>query len=299
MQRYPWRYSASLGGMGSLLRKLDLLLEVEASNEDKVSMLGLHKGAIYGTHLLRDDLEGIISWLEDLSEVEDPPLTAKCWMKEVRELSCDIEDYIDKFVFPGHHVANIKTRSGCRRIKHTKIARLVETNKKLNRRKRVAVMVSDFRIYAQEAIERYKRYELDCCSFRRRFAPAGGALTTLEEGTDIIIIDGRVRKFMDSLANNRDQQLKVVSVVGSQGIGKTTLVEVMYNKLKGQFDCRAFVRLTRKPDIKTVLRDIFTQVQRQQTHDHCEDPDLVGKIREHLQHKRYCTFSPMCLHKIC
>ncbi|CAO2191092.1 unnamed protein product [Urochloa humidicola] len=275
--------SASLGAIGSVLRKLELLLE--SSEEVNECRLRPHKGAKYGMHLLRDDLEEISSYVQDLSELEDPPLIAKCWMKEARELSYDIEDYIDRFVFSGY-VTNIKTRSGCRRISHIKIARLLETNKKLIRRKRVAAMVSDFRIYAQEAIERHKRYELDCCTSRRRFEPAGRLPATYDEGADIIIDRGMI-KFMDSLGNGRDQQLKVVSVVGSGGIGKTTFVKLLYKRLKGHFDCQAFVRLTRKPDIKTILRDILTQVQRQQPHDHCEDPDLIGKIREHLQHKRY------------
>ncbi|CAL4962579.1 unnamed protein product [Urochloa decumbens] len=277
--------SAALGAIGSLLRKVDLLLE--SSEEVNGCRLRPHKGAKYGMHLLKDDLEEISSYVQDLSELEDPPLVAKCWMKEARELSYDIEDYIDRFVFSGH-VANIKARSGCRRISHIKIARLLETNKKLIRRKRVAAMISDFRSNAQEqeAIERYKRYELDCCTSRRRFEPAGRLPTTYEAGADVIIDRGMI-KFMDSLDNGRDQQLKVVSVVGSGGIGKTTFVKLLYKKLKGHFDCRAFIRLTRKPDIKTTLRDILTQVQRQLPHDHCEDLDLIGKIREHIQHKRY------------
>jgi hypothetical protein len=290
--------SASLGAMGSLLRKLDMLLGPSEA------LLQLHKGAKRWTHLLKDNLEEISSYLQDLSEVEDPPLTAKCWMKEVRELSYDIENYIDSFVLPGH-VANIKTRSGrrrrcrrgCRRIRlrHIKITRLLETTKKLNRRKRVAARISDFRIDAREALERHKRYELHCCSgIRPVLLPAAGRLpTTWEEGAGIII-DDRMRKFMDSIAEDKDPQLKVVSVIGSEGIGKTTLVKVLYHKLKGQFDCRAFIRLTRKPDIKTALRDILTQVQQQQQpHNHCEDPDLLSKIREYLQYKRYCALFPM------
>ena len=82
--------SASLGAMRPLLKKLDMMLGPHGCK--------LTKGVNDRSQLLKDDLEEICAYLEDLIEVEDPPLAAKCWMKEARELSYDILNCIDNFV---------------------------------------------------------------------------------------------------------------------------------------------------------------------------------------------------------
>lgn len=73
--------SASHGAMASLLRKLDELARVE----DRASHI-------------RDDLRNIYTKMAKLSEVDDPSLTINYWVKDVRELSYDMEDCVDQFV---------------------------------------------------------------------------------------------------------------------------------------------------------------------------------------------------------
>lgn len=109
--------------------------------------------------------------------------------------------------------------------------------------------------------------------------------TPYQESTDLVI-DGQTSDLIGTLVSDGDHQLKVVSIVGSGGIGKTTLVGVLYNKIRGQFQLRAFIQMTGKPYVKIVLRQMLTQVQRQQSHDHCEDLNLISKVRKHLQNKR-------------
>ncbi|CAO2151150.1 unnamed protein product [Urochloa humidicola] len=67
--------------MGSLLRKLDEL----ARTEDRMRHL-------------RDDLSSINTKLVKLSQVDNPSLTVNYWMKDVRELSYDMEDCVDQLI---------------------------------------------------------------------------------------------------------------------------------------------------------------------------------------------------------
>ncbi|KAL6908042.1 hypothetical protein ACP4OV_002212 [Aristida adscensionis] len=274
--------SASLGVMGPLLEKLDMLF---SASDDPRRKLCLPDEVKDGVHHLKMDLEEISLYLQDLSEVEDPPLTAKCWMKEARELSYDVEDYIDRYVQPCSSFS-VKTIPISRIIIPVKITCL-KRKRKIRKPKGIADMVWEFRIRAQEAIERHDRYDLHCGAFRRRYAPVGPMLPTpCEPGADLVL-DGRMCEFIDSMAKDGDEQLKVLSVIGSGGIGKTTFVRVMYEKLRGQFDCGAFVRVSRNPDIKAILLDILTQIQGHKAHDCGDDLDLIIKIKKHLQDKRY------------
>ncbi|XP_066340213.1 disease resistance protein RGA5-like isoform X2 [Miscanthus floridulus] len=84
-----------------------------------------------------------------------------------------------------------------------------------------------------------------------------------------------------------DLKLKVVSVLGDEGAGKSTLVKRIWRLSKGKFDCQAFVQTAKKPDTRMILRSILSQVRPKQPLKVCKVPKLVTDLREHLQDKRY------------
>ncbi|KAI4979333.1 hypothetical protein ZWY2020_016086 [Hordeum vulgare] len=156
--------------------------------------------------LLKDDVQKISSYLDELSEVEDPPPMAMCSMNEARDLSYDMEDYIDGLLFvppedPSLFANNVKAtrslRNWCSRVNSKTQVISAET-------------LSEFRMYVQEAIQRYQRYNLHSCrTLRRRFVSHGPMVPPrpYEETADIVI-DGRMNEFINSLATDGDQQLK-------------------------------------------------------------------------------------------
>jgi hypothetical protein len=81
--------SASHGAMVSLPGKLGDLLT------DKYK---LHKEAKREIRSLQTELENMQVFLKDLFVMKTLTEQAKCWMNEVRELSYDIDDSVDKFI---------------------------------------------------------------------------------------------------------------------------------------------------------------------------------------------------------
>ncbi|VAI00346.1 unnamed protein product [Triticum turgidum subsp. durum] len=277
--------SAALGAMSTLVWKLHMLLLAPppgcSSESVKLKM-----------QLLKEDVEEISSCLDTLSQLEDPPQTARCWMNEVRDLSYNMEDYIERLrvraADPSLAVDNIMTTRS-----HRKWFSRVRTPKKLTWEEQVLRTVSEFRIYVHGAMKRHKMYGLKFFStLRRTLVPVGHTLpmpTPYEETSDIVIND-RMNVFINSLTNDGadQQQLKVVSILGSACLGKTTFAKVLYNRIGLQFDCRAFIRVSRNPDMKKIFWEMLLQLERQQCPpQYCKEVDLINMTKNYLQGKRY------------
>lgn len=81
----------------------------------------------------------------------------------------------------------------------------------------------------------------------------------------------------------------MVFVVGCEGVGKskTTLANKLYCRIGGQFECRAFVWTSRKPDVRRLLMSMLSQVRAHQTPHTWKVHSLIADIKTHLQDKRY------------
>nr|TKW00377.1 hypothetical protein SEVIR_8G104900v2 [Setaria viridis] len=81
----------------------------------------------------------------------------------------------------------------------------------------------------------------------------------------------------------------VVSIVGIGGLGKTTLANSVYQRLKGGFQCHAFVSVSLKPGIKKIFSSILRQVSNKeyQNAEAWNHTELIDEIRSILERKRY------------
>jgi ABC-type glutathione transport system ATPase component len=83
-------------------------------------------------------------------------------------------------------------------------------------------------------------------------------------------------------------QLKVVSIVGFGGLGKTTLANQVYHKLEGEFQCTTFVSVSQKPNISKILRTILYHVGfNNASIQTWEDYELTSALQKFLSDKRY------------
>ena len=90
----------------------------------------------------------------------------------------------------------------------------------------------------------------------------------------------------------------VLSIVGSGGLGKTTLAKHVFNKIINQFDCTTFVCVSKNYNVEKVLTDVllqfsksdsfFTQDQNKET-VRMQEAFHMGKLYGLLQKMIYCS----------
>ena len=161
-------------------------------------------------------------------------------------------------------------------------------------RHEIADAIKDINKQVQEVASRRVRYNVDnLVAMPAAVAPIDPRLRALyTEVTELVGIAGKrdqeLMKLISEGDNESKKKLKTVSVVGFGGLGKTTLVKMVYDKIKGDFNCCAFVSVGRSPDPKKILMEILLDLGIEGSQlTMLNETRLVNKIRESLEKKRY------------
>jgi hypothetical protein len=211
-------------------------------------------------------LEEIYALLADLSREQAPSTMAKLWMDEVRDLSYEVEDYIDKTTH-----------------RHYDAGEEIPFDSE----------VEEFSTHVEQANDaraRYDRYVRGRWASNPSFMVYGRAhVPTLSgEAAGLVGMGDLGSKLISWLRDDAEQLKKVVPILGPAGVGKTTLAQEVYRQIGGHFDCRAFVQASQTPDTRRLLRSMISQVQRHEQLPYAYTvQDLKDKLRGHLQRKRY------------
>lgn len=270
--------SASQGAMASLLGNLGDLLT------DKYKLL---KGAEGQVISLKAELESMHSLLKKMSDAEDLDKQAKCWVKEIRELSYDIDDSVNEFL----HCFNCDSSSKPVGF----ITRIMNFLKTMRTRRENAKEFEELKSRVMEVNERRKRYKVDDAVFKpNNTIILDRRLLALYVETAGLVGIGTPRDELVQFLMDEDvpitHGLKVLSIVGFGGLGKTTLANQIYRKLKYQFECQAFVSVSQKPNMKSILRTALSQVGFAAPTDSnmeiWEDSELLSALREFLSGRR-------------
>ncbi|XP_025828615.1 disease resistance protein RPP13-like [Panicum hallii] len=246
--------SAAASAMGSFIGKLAAMLGENYQLAGKVRR---------GIRSLKDELSTMDAVLQELAEKDDDQIDGqtKDWRNKVRELSLDIEDCIDRFMLNRSHGGS---KANCVRKAVRKVKILLQDWG-------LAEEIQELKSLAIEQSERAKRYDIHQCQRR-----------------DLVGMDGPRGEIMELLKAGEEKRHKVVSIYGTAGQGKTTLAMEVYRKISGPFDCRAFVSVSQTPDMKKLLRDILSQINKSmfEQSQSWETEQLRRTIREYLMDKR-------------
>ncbi|KAF0896417.1 hypothetical protein E2562_024292 [Oryza meyeriana var. granulata] len=286
----------------------DAMLNLPGRLEELLHRHGsmLPKGADDEIPLIKRDLEEIISIFHGYSKpkLEDHAMVVRCWMKEVRELSYDVEDCIDHYEHASAGSSIHRSKITRRRWSWTRRTRTPRLPERLKQRLWMANKISEFSARAQEALQRHAMYNniggITSTATTRYDASSSSSWHPEPDGkkSGNVGIDSSMNKLKDWLTDG-EEKLKVVSIVGVGGVGKTTLANELYRKLQWQFECRAFVRTSQKPDMRRILISMLSQVRPHQPPGNDKEEiskayfdELVGrKIIQPETIERYKTYT--------
>jgi len=242
---------------------------------------------------LQEDLEILFTELKIVSEADDPSFTAKCWMKEVRELRYDTEDFFDEVLRPCAGDGDGTHRSALLTI-------IFWIPNKLKRRRQVTKAFSDLWARVKDASKRRQSFQLGPATIKPEFVQGNvsrcfkhiPSSQLLEESMDklvklLALPDEEIVELLTFDTQDAEQQVQVVPIFGFAGVGKTTLARTFYRNFGGKFQCQAFVRVSRNPDMRMILSSMLSQLKAPPVHGFSDVQDLIDKIREYLQCKRY------------
>ncbi|TVU29990.1 hypothetical protein EJB05_21590, partial [Eragrostis curvula] len=275
--------SVATGVLSPLLGKLSCLVEKEYAQ-----LKGVRKEIIS----MRWELRSMNALLERLAAEDDPDVQLKEWRNQVWDLAYDVEDCVDDFLHRVEHGSSKQPEDVG--FFHKNLAKL----KALGARHDIAEKIRHLKARVDDVWKRRDRYKFE--GGTSSSVPASGVVPNdahtrlgalyATEGS-LVGIDGprdEVIKMLTQEDGEMGKRLKVVSIAGFGGLGKTTLAYQVYRRLGEQFDCKVDVSVSQSPDIIKILTKILSQAKGHSSHQDSTDQQvLIDELRSYLLHKRY------------
>ncbi|KAJ1269773.1 hypothetical protein BS78_06G002800 [Paspalum vaginatum] len=246
---------ASESTVKSLLGKLGSLLAQEYT---------LIRGVAGDLQYITDELRTMQSFLRDLGDAAEQDHRMKDWMKQIRDMTYDVEDCVDD---SGHRIRNPRWLRGdmCCYLLVSSVYEVATWGP----RRDVAGKISDLRMRAQQISERRQRYgvsnpetDKDKKAVAEGFDVAGNQDRSLElvAAKDPVGVDKDMEQ-LEKWVTDKSKKAGVLSIVGYGGVGKTSIATALYKKLGDRFGCRAMVTVSQSSNIEAILNNIKSQVK--------------------------------------
>ncbi|KAL3497931.1 hypothetical protein ACH5RR_040663 [Cinchona calisaya] len=269
-----------------------LLNELSAFLHDQITNLG--GGLKQEIQFIRDELGSMRAFLRDAEAKEDDVSELQEWIRQVREVAYDTEDVLDEFImrFSRYHPDGFCSRA----------RKIYCSIKNIRARRDISSKIRSIKSRVEYISARHKRYQ-SIYSISK-----GGSsyvevenVESLIRGNAILLEDANLvgiaepkRELILQILDD-SPTLKVVSVVGMGGLGKTTLVKRVYEDttVKRQFQIHAWLTISQTFHMKAALKDLIQQLYNEigepvpQQVESMDGDKLRAFVKDFLQEKRY------------
>ncbi|KQJ92578.1 putative disease resistance RPP13-like protein 3 [Brachypodium distachyon] len=274
------------GAMRSLLPKLVELVEGEYK---------LQTGVKKDVESLSRELESIEVALAKVAEVPLDKLDkqVRLWATNVKQLSYEMEDIVDSFMV---RVEGSEPDADLKRSKRFR-KKIANFFKKGKTRHQIADKIQDIKVRVKEVADLRDRYKVDDVHANQAATNTidPRMINLFKDQKELVGIEeprkDLIKRLMEGgdVVSNSKLQLKIVSIFGFGGLGKTTLAKAVYDKLQEEFICKAFISVGQKPNLKKAFMDILRQLDKNSylNATMLDELQLIDELRELLENKRY------------
>ncbi|XP_027100036.1 disease resistance protein RPM1-like isoform X2 [Coffea arabica] len=272
--------------VGFLIKQLSTLLSQEIT---------LSGGLKSDVQFINDELGSMKAFLREAEAKEDNnDSQLQEWLNQVREVAYDTEDVLDDFTF---RFARGYMDGFC-----GKVGKIYNSMKNLKARHQISLEIKDIKARVGEISARHQRYQSLYGTHERRFSSSRQvnadfdirAQSLFIEEAQLVGIDKPKAELISKILDDHSQ-LKVVSVVGMGGLGKTTLVKKVYDgaAVKKQFQSHAWITVSQNFQFSVIIKNLIQQLYneiRQPVPPQVESMDVLTLsefVKDFLQERRY------------
>ncbi|KAK1269578.1 putative disease resistance protein [Acorus gramineus] len=209
------------------------------------------KGVTNQVRSLQNELKQLQSFLNKVDLNRDKEQDAKDWLRQLRDAAYDGEDTIDEFIL----------HCECRRRQSLRIKRCALLLHDMPSRKRVGMSVMSINEKLKEIFSCRERYNIEVHVHRALEDPK-------ERDSDpkidrvIVGFEDQEKKLVERLTEQGDE-LRVVSIVGMGGLGKTTLAKKVYANryIQTWFKCMVWVSIPPGCQVNQLLQELINKIK--------------------------------------
>ncbi|CBI38077.3 unnamed protein product, partial [Vitis vinifera] len=239
--------------------------------------------------LLSSELEWMRLFLKDADAKRRYDPRIKLWVSQIRDVTYDAEDVIDRFMFEMNHQqqGSLKCLQFLKlRFVHKLESRIREINIKIEK------------IMANKS--RYGVETLPAASSSNEAVPHKEKRAPIVE-VNVVGIQEDAKSVKQNLLNG-EMRRAVVSIVGMGGLGKTTLAKKVYNDndVRQCFDCHAWIYVSQEYTIRELLLGVAVCVRilSEEERSKMDESELGDRLRDYLTTKNANAVCPRELEEL-
>lgn len=261
-----------------LLAKIQTLLDVQARSSTFRNIRDLLQGLVDALKMVKGQLRRIESPATCSNDDH-----ARTWVQLVREVVSSVHKVVDEYEIDIAHP----------RRKYGRLWFLIEWAYRWQAQRHLTANLG-------EAIAKLKAVLNDAQAFATGTSTrTSSTRRTIEHQLDgkpvVVGLDSPTEKLVSWLVDGDETRLRVISVVGGGGLGKTTLAAQAFHhvRLKGNFQCFAWITVTPTFDTQTMFRSMLVQFYESSDEeapnnlDYKSLDDLATMLQSFLKDKRY------------